>query len=69
MSVLLDGTETASSLVPHHVRCDRLVLGVRVRVAGGMQFYRGSVEWPSSTGSAPNGVDGWETGTRRLRRA
>ncbi|MDN5856744.1 MAG: hypothetical protein L0K86_28685 [Actinomycetia bacterium] len=27
-----------------------------------MQFYPRS-EWPSSTGIAPDGVDGWETGT------
>lgn len=27
-----------------------------------MQFYPRS-EWPSRTGSAPDGVDGWETGT------
>lgn len=61
VSVLLDGTETAisstrtaSELIGWHSACE---CGWR-----GMQFYPRS-EWPSTTGSAPDGVDGWETGT------
>ena len=61
VSVLLDGTETASS----SARTASEVLGWRSACEcgwRGMQFYPRS-EWPSSTGSAPDGVDGWETGT------
>lgn len=61
VSVLLDGTETASS----SARTASEVIGWRSGCECGwraMQFYPRS-GWPSSTGSAPDGVDGWETGT------
>jgi hypothetical protein len=61
VSVLLDGTETASS----SARTASEVIGWRSACEcgwRGMQFYPRS-EWPSSTGIAPDGVDGWETGS------
>lgn len=61
VSVLLDGTEigsssarTASEIIGWRAACE---CGWR-----GMQFYPRS-EWPSASGIAPDGVDGWETDT------
>jgi len=57
---VLDGTEAsmsggvAAEVIGWRSACD---CGWR-----GMQFYPRS-EWPSPTGIAPDGVDGWETGS------
>jgi hypothetical protein len=61
VSVLLDGTETGST----SPRTASDVIGWRSACEcgwRGMQFYPRN-EWPSPTGAAPEGVDGWETGT------
>ncbi|MFC4951082.1 hypothetical protein [Pseudonocardia sp. GCM10023141] len=59
--IQIDGTEAAASSAPTPLE----VLGWRSACEcgwRGMQFYPRS-EWPSATALAPDGVDGWETGT------
>lgn len=61
VTVLLDGTEATNT----SARTASDVIGWRSGCAcgwRGMQFYPRS-EWPSRTGHAPDGVDGWESGT------
>lgn len=61
VSILLDGTETASS----SARTAAEAIGWRSACDcgwRGMQFYPRS-EWPSVSGIAPDDIDGWESGT------
>ncbi|MHA6783948.1 hypothetical protein ACVGOW_23585 [Pseudonocardia saturnea] len=61
VSILLDGTETASS----SARTAAEAIGWRSACDcgwRGMQFYPRS-EWPSASGIASDDVDGWESGT------
>lgn len=60
-SVLLDGTDTGSS----SRQIEPSVIGWRAACEcgwRGVQFYP-RAEWPSPTGMAPAGVEGWESGT------
>ncbi|MCW2722078.1 hypothetical protein [Pseudonocardia sp.] len=60
-SVLLDGTDTGSS----SRQIEPSVVGWRAACECGWrggQFYP-RAEWPSSTGMAPEGVEGWQSGT------
>lgn len=61
VAIQVDGTETASSTV----RTQLDVIGWRSACDcgwRGMQFYSRR-EWPSTSALAPDGVDGWDTGT------
>jgi len=61
VAIQVDGPESPSSSAPTRLE----VIGWRSACDcrwRGMQFYPRS-EWPSTTAAAPDGVDGWETGT------